>query len=343
MILDKRNEIWDGIALHHPCRHHQTGIQVHLIGIHHNSLVSGTRVVDTIEKINPGLVCMELDQDRISLLGNPTPLMNGDITMVDSSSQIARHLHPQKIEMLRKRGLGPDQVATDDAYFGLEMKLALETAKKHGYPIKLIDILPEKLLYLCSRKDDSEWSALITDTINTFKLNHFPPNTTPSWVANSLFWILEKILFKFNMDYVTKKDLFDFHQLRQHLQLQDILKPSEYYYNLHLRNAIMVYRLRELVKEYAQGVRSPNGDSSKIAVVIGKSHFYGMTALWDAHVANYKFMIGQTKQGQLFQSDLDGNWSPVTTIPSNKMVDHPPLSSSSANLDKKTSKFTYID
>ena len=64
-LYNKANRDWHTLALHYPLLHKQTGTQIHIIGVHHNSPASLDRVQTVIRYLKPSAVLIELHKKTL--------------------------------------------------------------------------------------------------------------------------------------------------------------------------------------------------------------------------------------------------------------------------------------
>lgn len=241
------NDIWTEIALGRPLVHTQTGSRVHIVAIHHNSQQSIDRANHCILKTLPQFVCLELDLPRYRYISTNS---NAD----DQNRML----------------LAPDLYAS-------EMLAAAESAKKIGAIVKLIDVDPQLLLALPSTH------PTISNPCIQYKLVPPKAGERPTALSKALLWSLLKLLFKGDIQRQIDNDSASLEDMRQYLRLSHMLNPAEYFYNLTIRNAIMVAKIESIVAS------SPT--RTDIVLVVGKAHYFGINMLWDMHVANRKYRI----------------------------------------------------
>ncbi|KAI8825965.1 uncharacterized protein EV422DRAFT_563781 [Fimicolochytrium jonesii] len=309
---------WTALSLNHPLLHNQTGIRIHLVGIHHSSPASIDRVNSVIDHVKPAAVCIETDKSRMDLCvakaavvlrpsDDPLsggvdmripPRLRGVQTIISpsgpnsSASPAFANLTPKDHDTLSRLGLDPAlHLSSDHLHYGLEMAAAIHSALRHSAIVRAIDIHPNVL------RNNPAHSQLIEKLIRRYRL--LPPSSRKaSAVGNAVFWIIQKLAFGWRRD-VGAETNADQTSVRDHAMYMRCWKsfyPNPYFWWFEIRNAGMVEQLRNCVRDVAiaskiltpEGVEQRGVERPTIVAVVGKSHVFGMAELWDHFAATEK-------------------------------------------------------
>lgn len=110
------------------------GKEIVLIGTAHVSKESAQLVEDTIREYNPDTICIELDDDRLNSLQNPTDWKNTDIKDVIKNKKSNQLLATLMLSSYQQRMA--NQLGTS---VGQEMITAINLSEELGIPLNTID------------------------------------------------------------------------------------------------------------------------------------------------------------------------------------------------------------
>ncbi|KND01220.1 uncharacterized protein SPPG_04311 [Spizellomyces punctatus DAOM BR117] len=325
------NAEWTVLALDHPLTHAQTGVKIHLVGIHHNSPASLERVEYVMDQVTPAAVCLEIDADRLKSysakaevvlgryksqhsgasisplspedLANRAPLSSSRLSGVrtvlsptsgGTGSSPALSLTEHDHETLTRLGIDPAlHLSPTHLHYGLEIGVAVRSAHTHNAVIRSIDIHPDIL------RSDPSHSTLINDLIRRFRLLP-PPIRGTSMLGRGLFWLITRLSFGVKRD-VAKEAQADVCSVKDHatyLRCWKTFHPNAYFWWLEVRNAGMVNGIRTCVRDVAESAgllsatdKSHAKEPPAIVVVVGKSHVFGIAEMWADKVEQEKFPL----------------------------------------------------
>ncbi|KAJ3006372.1 hypothetical protein HKX48_000157 [Thoreauomyces humboldtii] len=314
------NAEWTVLSLDHPLVHKQTGIRVHLIGIHHQSPASVERVQQVIDEVKPVAVCLEVDSQRLGFFAAKAELLLGDhrttsstpdtdprparlrgvrtvVRPVPSSSiPTERTLTERDRKVMARLDMDPDAHLSSPArmHYGLEMGVAVRSAYEHDAVVRAIDVHPDALA-------SALHSPLVKHLVGRYRL--LPPSDRrASWIGRLLFWCVTKVAFgRRDVERESERDVSGVVDHATYLRCWKTFFPGAYFWYLEVRNAGMVDRLRDCVRDVAaskgllKGGRGGRGagreDPATIVAVVGKSHVFGMSEMWEATVAKETFPL----------------------------------------------------
>ncbi|KAI9093077.1 hypothetical protein DFS34DRAFT_696747 [Phlyctochytrium arcticum] len=291
---DLKNLEWTLLALDQPLIHHQTGIKIHVVGVHHHSPASLERVQYVIDQVKPVAVCLEVDQARLEAYASKAQLVlegkNRNATpedvkmaisrlqeernrqdssveskrgvfMIESASSTSSNLVPLSDDerlFLSSIGINPNlQFTSDHIHYGLEMGTAVFAARSHGAVVRAIDIHPNTL------RAEPPHSPLIKGLIQRFKLARPAAVTRATAVpvfSRFLAWGVQKLGFgSRNVSRELNQDLVGISDLASLVRIWKTFYSNAFFWWYELRNAIMVENLRDCVRDVAvsRGILAP--------------------------------------------------------------------------------------
>ncbi|KAI8803153.1 hypothetical protein BJ742DRAFT_777473 [Cladochytrium replicatum] len=304
----------------HPLVHGPTGTQLFLCGIHHSSPLSTIRVNRTISELRPQVVCLEVEADTMKqYLFKHSVLHKRSIESASSSNPDPSELSREQIWELVRGGVSASQISSADGLrYGGEIGAAVDSALACGAIVKCIDL------------HASQWVRPIDPAIIDFKetvrrrykvnppRDRITPSTTVdedckrrrmSWAGRAVYSIASYAIFRKDIDKHIESDFGTPHELALQARLESVLDPVAMYYLLHLRNAGMVERIREIVHSLASHRETTDGSPPRIVAVVGKAHVLGMASLWGQFVENER--VDRKRSSRVFPkvaSDIPDNY-----------------------------------
>lgn len=330
----ENNKVWSDIAFNHPLVHAQTGTKIHLVGIHHNSVLSLERAKESILKLRPAMVMLELDAQRFRAVSDKAKVyLNPNSKEAAQISRIIGISSNESQHQTKAATSGSEQSVDQELLYSLEMGTALETAREIGACIKLIDIQSETLIEMDA---NSTHSSFISSARREFKLPIYRNDVEQSFVSYLLEWVAKKLIFfKCDVNLQIKEDRVGLQDFSRYLHLHEIFHPTDSFYLFKFRNAVMLQNLKGILKQLASGMIPINSklkdklrsnetgkdfglkdnetkpprniitnefdpknslDIKTIVIVMGKGHYFGFQQLWNQYnLKNVKYPIRPSK------------------------------------------------
>jgi pheromone shutdown protein TraB len=290
-LYRKANQDWDTIAMHYPLRHQQTGMNIHIVGVHHNSPASIYRVENVIQELKPCGVLVELHPKSLqyvlaksSFLSQPR--FHERVQQVIQGSSLQNHkVSDVDKNALRMYGISSEVVDSEQILYGAEMGAAINEANKIGSEIVYIDESPKDLQYMIHHDNKSN---IAQDAQTRFQLYYHKYRSSSSLLGEMIYQLL--CLWVFRGSPVNRAIQDDFAGIGEHLthlQLWSRFHPSTWYWFVGLRDAVMVERIRQFVTNRREEHPNTNLDPKTIVVVVGKTHYFGIKELWARFIEKY--------------------------------------------------------
>jgi pheromone shutdown protein TraB len=278
---------WTRLALDRPLIHRQTGLKIHVIGVHHNSKYSIQRVLHVLSELRPAMIGLEIDHSRIGFLSSKSRLLlrnsssDEDRPILISSTD---DMTSQDRLMAEQYGLDP---SSESLQYALEMAAGLKAGKAMGSIIKLLDVPPKILM---ENKASQETKKIIESAKIRFRLGRHIPTRTSS-LGSFLYNLAQRLAFKgINMQQQIDADRASLSDHAYQLQIWSRFYPTPYYWFLELRNAVMLENLFTSIQTMMfNGLDIPSSsklNADTIALVVGKSHVFGLMEMWNQVLEN---------------------------------------------------------
>jgi hypothetical protein len=251
-------------CLNFPLKHLPSNQQIYILGL--TFPLSKNNLQETVELFqilkNPSVICVGIDST--------------------SSSTISHHL-PAKEDTIIHASAKLPLLTTNHASFYDPCLLKYLQDQQSSIFLKTIDIHPQ---YLTSNVfPDDATKAILDSARSRFKLIPVQSFKT-TFMSDALYRFFFWLSFP-------KRNPFDssqpeFESLSDHarwLKLWQIFHPTEYQYQIELRNAFMIENIRSIVRKMVLN----NHPKGPLVVLVEKSNVFGMVELWEKFVQHEHF------------------------------------------------------